>query len=179
MLAADTWVPLAEIARPHGVRGEVRLRLFNQDSDLLLELDGVLVRLPDGAEHEVSIESARRANDAILVKLSSIDDRDRAAELRGAHVCVRRKDFPPLEEGEFYACDVEGSRVVVDAAEGPGREIGRVRAVRSQPGPDVLVVEAADGGDPWEVPLVAHFVRSVDVAAKIVTLATVLGLERG
>lgn len=176
MLTAETWVSLAEIARPHGVRGEVRLRLFNQDSDLLLEFDEVLVRFPDGEEQEVSIESARRANDAILIKLRFIDDRDRAGELRGAVVCVKRKDFPPLEEGEFYACDVEGSRVILDAAEGPGREIGRVRAIRSQLGHDVLVVDAVDGGEPWEVPLVAHFVRSVDVTAGIVTLATVAGL---
>ena len=34
-LAAEAWVPLAEIARPHGVRGELRLRLFNRDSDPL------------------------------------------------------------------------------------------------------------------------------------------------
>ncbi len=46
MLAAGAWVPLAEVARPHGVRGELRLRPYNGDSDLLLGLDEVLVRLP-------------------------------------------------------------------------------------------------------------------------------------
>ncbi len=43
---ADAWVPLAEVARPHGVRGELRLKLFNEDSDILLEQDEVLLRLP-------------------------------------------------------------------------------------------------------------------------------------
>ena len=46
MLPDDAWVALAEVARPHGVRGEVRLRLYNRDSDLLLEQDDVLVRFP-------------------------------------------------------------------------------------------------------------------------------------
>lgn len=77
MTEAERWIPLAEIARPHGVRGEVRLRLFNKDSDTLLDQDEVLVRLPDGAEHEVSVDTARRADDAILMKLHSVDDRDR------------------------------------------------------------------------------------------------------
>jgi 16S rRNA processing protein RimM len=178
MLAAEAWVPLAQIARPHGLRGEVRLRLYNRDSDLLLELDEVLVRLPDGEDHEVSVDGARRANDAILMKLCSVDDRGRAEELRGAVVCARRRDFPPLEEGEFYACDVEGARVVLETAEGIEREIGQVRALRTYPTADVLVVDAVEGGPAWEVPLVGEVVRRVDVSAGVVTLATLAGVEK-
>jgi 16S rRNA processing protein RimM len=176
--AFDAWVPLAEIARPHGVRGEVRVRPFNRDSDLLLELDEVLVRLADGSQHAVTVDSARRANDAILMKLFSVDDRGRAGELRGGLVCARRKDFPPLEEGEFYVCDVEGARVMVNTPEGAPRELGRVRTLRSYPTADVLVVEALDGGRPWEVPLVSAVVRTVDVSTGVVTLATMEGVER-
>jgi 16S rRNA processing protein RimM len=179
VLAAETWVPLAEIARPHGVRGEVRLRLFNRDSDLLLHLDEVLVRFPDGEECEVSVESSRRANDAILMKLYSVDDRDRAAELRGALMCARRREFPPLPEGEFYACDVEGARVLVQTEEGHLQELGRVRVLRTYPGADVLVVDSLDGGAPWEVPLVGSVVRSVDIPEGTVTLHTMTGVERG
>jgi 16S rRNA processing protein RimM len=169
LISPEAWVPLAEIARPHGVRGEVRLKLYNADSDILLELDEVLVRLAGGEEHEVSIDGARRADQAILLKLHSIDDRDRADELRGAVLSVRRSAFPPLEDGEFYVCDVEGASVV-----GPdGAEIGRVRELRSYPSVDALIVDAADGGKPWEIPLVEAFV------AGRVSLATLEGLERG
>jgi 16S rRNA processing protein RimM len=177
-LAAEAWVPLAEIARPHGIRGELRLRLFNRDSDLLLNLEEVLVRMPDGEEHEVSVESARRANEAILMRLCSVDDRGRADELRGAVVCARRRDFPQLADGEFYACDVEGARVVLEGEEGIEREFGRVRALRTYPSTDVLVVDAVDGGRPWEVPLVGDVVRSVDVSTGVVTLVTLVGVER-
>ncbi|HEY1694578.1 MAG TPA: ribosome maturation factor RimM [Polyangiaceae bacterium] len=174
MPAAERWVPLAEVMRPHGVRGELRLRLFNSDSDLLLELDEVLVRFADGEEQEVSVDGARRANDAILMKLHSVDDRDRADELRGARVCGRRADFPALEPGEFYACDVEGARVVVEG----GEELGRVTELRSYPTTDVLVVPAKDGGRAWEVPLVEAVVKGVDLEAGTVTLATLEGVER-
>jgi len=176
--ARDIWVPLAEIARPHGVRGELRLRLFNRDSDLLLHLDEVLVRFPSGEEHEVSVDAARRANDAILVKLFSIDDRSRADELRGATVCARRADFPPLDPGEFYACDVEGALVVVGNDERERQTLGRVRELRTYPTTSALLVEASDGGQPWEVPLVDAVVASVDVEAGVVTLATMDGVER-
>jgi 16S rRNA processing protein RimM len=179
VLADDAWVPLAEVARPHGVRGELRLRLYNRDSDLLLEQDEVLVRFPDGEEQEVSVDGARRADDAILLKLYSVDDRDRADDLRGAVICLRRGSFPPPGEGEFYACDIEGARVVLDDGSGEVREIGRVTALRAYPATDVIEVAAADGGRPWEIPLVEALVRSVDVAAGLVTLVSLEGVERG
>jgi len=176
---ASAWVPLAEVARPHGVRGELRLKLYNQDSDVLLEQDEVLVRLPDGAEHEVSVDRARRADDAILMKLHSVDDRDRADELRGARICVRRGSFPPLDDGEFYVCDVEGARVAMRASGAGEVVLGTVRELRSYPSVDVLVVSAADGGKDWEIPLVEAFVERVDVPAREVVVTSLEGLERG
>ncbi|MGH7271500.1 MAG: ribosome maturation factor RimM [Polyangiaceae bacterium] len=179
MIAGEAWVPLAEVARPHGVRGEVRLRLYNSDSRLLLDLDEVLLRFSDGEEEEVSVDSVRRADDAILMKLYSVDDRNRAEDLRGAKICARRRDFPALEGGEFYACDVEGARVVVESeGGGAAHELGRVIELRTYPATDVLLVAASDAGRPWEVPLVGAIVRSVDVAAGVVTLITMDGVER-
>jgi len=181
LLAPDAWVPLADVARPHGVRGELRLRPFNGDSDLLLDLEEVLLRLAEGngtpgraRERVVTVEGARRANDAILMKLCGVDDRTQAEALRRAVVCAKRGDFPPLEDDEFYVCDVEGARVVVDG----GEELGQVIELKSYPTIDVLVVTAKDGGRPWEVPLVEAVVRRVDVGAGVVILATLEGVER-
>ena len=174
MVSLDDWIPLAEVARPHGVRGELRLKLFNKDSDLLLAHDEVLVRLPNGEEHEVSIDRARRADDAILMKLYSVDDRDRADELRGALICIRRRDFPPPAEGEFYVCDAKGARVVCG-----GETVGTVKDVMNYPTIDALVVKASDGGKDWEIPLTDVFVDSLDVAKGEIALKTLEGLERG
>lgn len=172
MTDLDAWVPLAEIARPHGVRGELRLRVFNKTSDVLLEQDEVLVRLPDGEEHEVSVERARRADDAILVKLYSVDDRDRAEDLRGALVCVRRRDFPPPEEGEFYTIDILGAEVRVG-----GARVGEAIEVITYPTLEALVVKADDGKGTWEVPLTEAYVENLDVPGKRVDLRTLDEIE--
>lgn len=169
----DAWVPLAEIARPHGVRGEVRLRLFNKASDTLLDQEEVLVRLPEGEEHEVSVEAARRADDAILMKLFSVDDRDRAEDLRGALICVRRRDFPAPEEGEFYAVDVIGAEVRLQ-----GARLGVVKEIISYPSVEAVLIAADDGKGDWEVPLTHAFVSRVDASAKLVELVTLEGVER-
>ncbi len=86
----------------------------------------------------MTVDRARRADDAILMKLHGVDDRDRADELRGALVCVQRESFPPLDEGEFYVCDVEGARVSM--RRGEPRALGTVRELRNYPSVDVLVV---------------------------------------
>lgn len=173
MTDLDAWVPLAEIARPHGVRGEVRLKLFNVASDVLLERDEVLVRLPDGEEHEVSVEAARRADDAILMKLYTVDDRDRAEELRGAFVCVRRRDFAPPGEGEHYAVDLLGAEARLD-----GARLGEVVDVLDYPTLEVLLVRPDDGRGDWEIPLTETYVANVDTTARVVDLRTLEDLER-
>lgn len=170
MLDLERWVPLAEIARPHGVRGELRLKLFNAASDVLLDRDEVLVRLPDGEEHEVSVEKARRADDAILMKLFSVDDRNRADELRGAHVCVRRKDFPPLDEGEHYTVDLVGAEARMN-----GERLGVVTDVTSYPTVDVVVIN--DGRQVWEIPMNEVYVGNVDADAGVVEVLTLDELE--
>ncbi|MFO0667053.1 MAG: ribosome maturation factor RimM [Polyangiaceae bacterium] len=167
----DDWVPLAEVARAHGVRGELRLRLFNEDSDVLLDVDEVLVRLKDGTSHEVSVDKARRANEAILMKLYSVDDRDRADDLRGAHICVRRGDFPPLDDGEFYVCDITGAPVFV-----LGAPYGKVVTVRDYPTIGALVVKRDTDGREVEVPLVENYVERVDASLPEVRLHSVDGL---
>lgn len=172
MLDRDAWVPLAEIARPHGVRGEVRLKLFNKTSDILLGQEEVLVRLPDGEEHEVSVERARRADDAILVKLYSVDDRDRADELRGSLICVRRRDFPAPEAGEFYAIDIVGAAVHLS-----GARIGEAVEVMTYPTLEALLVRADDGKGSWEVPLTDAYVEKLDVEGGRVDLKTLDEIE--
>lgn len=162
-------MPLAEVARPHGVRGEVRLRPYNQDSELLLDVEDVLLRSKTGAERPVTITGARKVPDAILVTFAGITDRDQVEALRGAVLCVRRDAFPPLDDGEFYACDVEGARVVCGE-----EELGRVTAMRSYPSVDVLLVA---GDRRWEIPLTEAFIAEIDASAGLVVVRSIEGLE--
>ena len=150
----ERWIALAEVSRPHGVRGEVRLRVFNADSDLLLAIETVKV-----GDKERIVDHARRANEAILMKLRGVDDRDVADTLRGLSISVRRDEFPPLEEGEFYVCDVEGARVVFE-----GKDVGKVTTIRSYPSVEAMVIGEL------EVPLTDAFIEKVDVENGVVVL---------
>jgi 16S rRNA processing protein RimM len=163
---------VAEVARPHGIKGELRLKVYNPASDLLRRRPPVLLRLPDGSEREASITMAREVDKALLVQIAGVDDRNAAEALRGAEVCVPRASLPPPGEGEFYAWDVEGAAAVLTS----GEPVGQVIELTSYPTCDVLVVVRPDGKR-IEVPLVEAYVARVDAERGVVELVTVDGLE--
>lgn len=175
-------VDVAEIARPHGIRGELKLRIYNADSDLLTRRRSrgrgpatyppIELRLPDGSVRAAAISDARVVPGAALIVLEGVGDRDAAEALRGAVISVARDELPELEEGEFYACDLEGARALLPS----GEEVGRVTGLQSYPTCDALLIDRGARGR-IEVPLVAAYVASVDAAKGVVELVTVEGLD--
>lgn len=157
-------VAVAEVARPHGVGGEVRLRVYNLESDLLLGRPPLRLRLADGSLRAERIKSIRRVPGAMLARLESIGTRDDAEAVRGATLEVPRSALGKLSDGEVYHCDLEGCEVR------HGEVIGRVVRVLSYPTCDALVVERADGTT-LEVPLTDAFVERTDVEAGVIELS--------
>jgi 16S rRNA processing protein RimM len=168
--AAPRLVALAEIARPHGVKGELKLKLYNADSDLLLEAEEVVIEHTDGEREIARIQSARRANDALLVRLEGCGDRDEADALRGAKLLLPRDVFPPLDEGEFYVVDIVGAKVI-----SPDGEVGTVEDMITYPTCDAFVVVTTRGR--IEIPLVEGVVEGVDTAERIVRVTSRAVLE--
>jgi 16S rRNA processing protein RimM len=163
-------VELGRVARAHGIRGEVKIDLHFRGSDLLLELESVLLARPGEEPLPRTIESARRADKFILVRFHGIADRNAADELRGALVLVPREALPEPGEGEYYLTDLIGARVV-----GPDGDVGRVVRVVTHPSVDSLIIETPEGST-VEQPLVSAWVLDVDPEQPLVTLRTLDGL---
>jgi 16S rRNA processing protein RimM len=170
-MTAPRYVAVGEVARPHGIKGELRVRLYNEGSDLLEARPPLRLKKKDGTVIEARVVAARPVNKAVLVTLAGVSDRNAAEALQGAEVLVPRDAFGPLEEGEFYASDIEGAEVVLG-----GQTIGRVRGLASYPTCDALVVDRGENGT-IEVPLVPEFVARVDAENGRVVLVTLEGLE--
>jgi 16S rRNA processing protein RimM len=169
-VADEAEIAVGEVSRPHGIRGELRIHVYNEDSDVLLKKPPVRLVLADGSSRPAKIVAARRANKVILVELSGLADRNEAELLRGAKLMIPRTALDPLDDGEFYAADLEGAKVFLS-----GEEIGRVKTITEYPTCDVLVIER-EGKALLEVPLVEAYVGSVDVAAGRVELVSIEGL---
>lgn len=163
-------VPLAEVARPHGVQGELRLKVYNTDSDLLLDMTEVFVEQGKTPPVLRKVKRVRQANEAILMFVEGVEGRDAAEAMRGAKILIPRDAFPPLEEGEYYACDVVGLKVV-----SPEGDVGTVLELYPYPTCDALIVATPRGK--VEIPVVEDVVESIDVGEGVVRLLAGATLE--
>ena len=159
-------VAIGQIARPHGVQGELRVRVYNPESGLLGRGRVVLIQPAEGAARPSKVARVRETEGALLVTLEGVSDRTAAEALRGAELLVKRSEFPELPPGEFYACDVEGARALLH-----DELIGTVERLQSYPTCDVLVIKRTTGEE-IEVPLVDGVVERVDGDAGVVHLAS-------
>ena len=75
------------------------------------------------------------------MRIQGVVDRTGAQALVGMKVFVERSNFPELEEGEFYCCDLLGMPVQTEE----GKLLGRVREVLETKANDVLIVDGEDG----------------------------------
>jgi 16S rRNA processing protein RimM len=94
-----------------------------------------------------------------ILRLEGSSSRDDAEALRGNELTVPRSD-DMLEEGEFWARDLEGCTVVDGDA-----IVGFVRRMSALPSVEVLEVDRPDGGE-LLVPLVRDCIRSIDIEAR-------------
>jgi 16S rRNA processing protein RimM len=129
-------IALAAVAGAHGVKGELRLKLFSDSIDNLLRQERLYI---GGAERRLL--SVRDAGKTAVAKLEGIADRSAAEALRGSLVEVDRSALPPLEEGEYYHSDLIG----LPAFDAEGNKVGTITAIENFGAGELLDVEL-DGG---------------------------------
>jgi 16S rRNA processing protein RimM len=134
-LPAET-VVLAAIAGAHGIRGEVRLKLFAESLESLSRHEAVLV-----GERELTLQSVKASGGTPVARFAEITDRSAAEALRGQLVSVPRAALPPLEEGEYYHSDLIG--LTCESPE--GEPLGTVVGVENFGAGDILEIEKPDG----------------------------------
>ena len=128
-------IALAAVAGAHGVKGELRLKLFSDSIESLSRHKKVHV---GGVERRLL--SVREGNMPVA-RFDGIADRSAAEALRGSLVEVDRSALPPLEEREYYHADLIGLACVDDR----GGEWGTVVAVENYGAGDLLEIEDAEG----------------------------------
>jgi 16S rRNA processing protein RimM len=132
----DKRVALAAVAGAHGVKGEVRLKLFSDSAAGLASQKKVYV---GGVERRLL--AAREGGKAAIARFDGVADRSAAESLRGQLVEVDRSELPPLEEGEYYHADLIG----LPCIDRDGESVGTVVAVENFGAGDLLEVEIAGG----------------------------------
>ncbi|MFL6720357.1 MAG: ribosome maturation factor RimM [Sphingomonas sp.] len=129
-------IALAAVAGAHGVKGEVRLKLFSDSAQSLAAHEKLYV---GGAERR--LVAIRDGGKTAVAEFDGIADRSAAEALRGSLVEVDRSALPPLEEGEYYHADLIG----LAAVDRDGSAVGTVVAVENYGAGDLLEIEREGG----------------------------------
>lgn len=161
-----SFVTLAVIGAPHGVKGEVRMKSFAADPLSIRAYEKLFAE--DGRGFE--IERIRPAKDVLIAKFRGVDDRDAAARLTGLALGVLRSALPAAEEEEFYHADLIG----LEAFDGAGKSLGQVVAVQNYGAGDILEI-APPKRPSLLVPFTKQNVPEIDVATG--RLVVVLPIE--
>ena len=128
-------IALAAIAGAHGVKGELRLKLFSDSVESLSRHRRLVV---GGVERRLLFV---RDTKNPVARFEGVDDRSAAESLRGALIEVDRSALPPLEDGEYYHADLIG----LPCLDRAGGAVGTVIAVENYGAGDLLEIEHEDG----------------------------------
>ena len=143
-------VALAAVAGAHGIKGELRLKLFTDSAESLARHSHLFV-----GGRELVLRDVKDGGKTAIARFEGISDRSGAEALRGQLVEIDRDKLPPLEEGEYYHADMVGLPCVDE----DGNSVGTVVAIENFGAGDLLEVERPDGKRaliPFREPMARH-----------------------
>ena len=166
----EDFLRVGVITSTHGIRGEVKVYPTTDDTERFLELKEVL--LDTGKEMlPLEIENVKFFKNLVILKFKGIDNINDIEKYRGRDLLVTRENAVPLEEGEFFICDIIGSTVY----EENGAIFGTLREVMETGANDVFLVETADGREVL-LPYIDDCIREVNVEEKKIVAYIMPGL---
>jgi 16S rRNA processing protein RimM len=166
----DERVVIAEILRERGNIGEVVARSVSDVPGRMESLRAAQVRLPDGSDQAVTIESVWLHGGNWVLKFAGIGSIEAAKRLRGGDLWISREERGALPEGQYFQSDLVGCKVV---DEKDGRVLGVVEGFEQYGGPLLLDVK----GDGREV--LIPFVPAICVAVNLKDRSISVDLPEG
>ena len=168
----EEFLRVGVITSTHGIKGEVKVYPTTDDAERFLALKEKEVLLDTGREMlPLVIENVRFFKNLVILKFQGIDNINDIEKYRGRDLLVTRENAVPLEEGEFFICDIIGSTVY----EEDGSVFGTLRDVMETGANNVFVVETGDGRGVL-LPYIDDCIREVNVEEKRIVAYIMPGL---
>lgn len=164
---------IGEILRPHGILGELRMRVLTHHPEHLPQLKQIyLSKSPDAAQVTThNLERVRMNQEYALLKLRGVDDRNQADLLRQLFVLVSIHDAIPLDEGEHYLYELIGVEVCTET----GEVLGKLKEVLETGANDVYIINSPRYGEVL-IPATSETIVSTDINAKTIVVRLPEGL---
>ncbi len=163
-------VLLGKIVATHGIRGQVAVVPFSGEFSTILSLQTVYLSGADNRKESFEVDRAAVHRNRVLLTLKGFTNINEVLHLVGRELFARRDQFPPLEEGEYYWCDLLGISVTTSS----GESLGRIAEIIATGSNDVYVVRG--GEKEYLIPALEDIVVSVDLNKGTMTVSPPEGL---
>lgn len=172
--SAAEFLRVGEVQRPHGVRGELFVRLETDRPEAVF-VPGRVLQVGDVRGtllgRAVTVERARAFKDGVLLKLEGLASREDTELARGWTLLIPSSEAAPLAEGEIFVHELVGMEV--RSREGV---VGAVREVYDAPAGYLLAVSRPGGKGELMIPFVEALVASVDRETRVLEIEALPGL---
>ncbi|WP_027178574.1 ribosome maturation factor RimM [Maridesulfovibrio bastinii] len=162
---------VAEVIKPHGLRGEVCIESYADSPFLYGEVPFVFLGKNKGKPRRFRVLSHRKHKGRVLLTFEGVDGRDKAEDLRGFQVFIREKDLPESGKDSLYLYQIKGMRVVLEN----GETVGTVSDFLLNCGQETWVIKSEDGKEIL-FPAEQDFILSVNMESHEITVAPPEGL---
>ncbi|MEP7285829.1 MAG: ribosome maturation factor RimM [Chloroflexota bacterium] len=166
---------LAQIMRPHGIRGDLSIKVVTKFPERMNELEVIYVGADSEKPHKLTehaIDWVHRAKkDQWLLHLEGVDDRDAADLLRSQYIFVSLADAVPLEDDEVYLFQIMGLQVQNSNDE----TIGRIVDIIETGANDVYVIQSEAYGEVL-IPAISGVILDIDVDHGVMKVQLPAGL---
>ena len=160
----EGYVAIGRIVGAHGLRGDLKIKLLAPESCFQADTH-VLI-----GDSQHTIERFHPGANRDRLKLSGIDDRQTAKDLRGSYLQVPEDALEPLPEGQYYRFQLIGLNVRAS----DGRDLGHIVGVVATGANDAYEVEGPLGA--FLIPATTEVVTQIDLASHTMTIDPLPGL---
>ena len=171
-MPASSLVVLGRLAKPHGVKGDIRVDYYADSADLLDKPP--MLRAGRFAPRPIRVRDWHLWKDQLILGIEGCNDRSAAEQLRGQELLIDASFLPEPEEDEPYLRDLIGLSVRLE----DGTTVGELEDVDFPAGQEMWVIRAPEESGGYEIlfPAVPEFVRDIDLSAGTATIAPPEGL---
>lgn len=159
------------ITSPHGIVGEVNVFPTTDDPNRFRELKKCYISTKNKLI-PAAVESVKFFKGTVILKLDAVPDRNMAETLRKCDLMIDREDAVPLEEGEYFICDLIGLEIISE----DGEKIGVLEDVLQTGANDVYSVKCEDGKE-LLIPVTDECVKNIDPEGGKITVHLLPGLR--
>ena len=136
---------LGEILRPHGIRGELRMRVLTDYPERITTLERIFLGNPDKLDtlKSYTVEHMRMHKGYGLLKLQDVNTRNDAELFRQLFVMIDLENAIPLEDDEIYLYQLIGLKIITE----DDITLGTITDVLETGANDVYIIDSPQYGE--------------------------------